>query len=69
MNRLIVNVKVVDNEDWDFIGANTRYMTHGLHPYPARMIPQIARRLLKRYAEPEDVALDPFCDAVNFVKT
>lgn len=29
-------------DDWTFARANTNYMTHGLHPYPARMIPQIA---------------------------
>jgi len=49
------------NEDWDFAGANTHYMTHGLHPYPAMMIPQIARRLIERYSSSGDVVLDPFC--------
>jgi 16S rRNA G966 N2-methylase RsmD len=49
-------------EDWDFASANTQYMTHGLHPYPARMIPQIARRLIIRYTKPgpNTVVLDPF---------
>jgi len=31
---------------WDFPNADTQYLTHGLHPYPARMIPQIARELI-----------------------
>jgi len=50
------------SEDWDFTDANTQCMTHGLHPYPARMIPQIARRLISRYSKPgpETVVLDPF---------
>lgn len=48
-------------EDWDFAGANTRILTHGLHPYPARMIPQIAHRLICRYSEPRDIVYDPFC--------
>ena len=48
-------------EDWRFAGADTQYLTHGLHPYPARMIPQIARRLIERYSERKDVILDPFC--------
>jgi site-specific DNA-methyltransferase (cytosine-N4-specific) len=47
--------------DWDFVGADTQYMTHGLHPYPARMIPQIARRLIEKYSNRDDVVLDPFC--------
>ena len=60
MNELI-RVKFIENEDWDFRGADTNYLTHGLHPYPARMIPQIAARLLERYASPGDWVLDPFC--------
>ena len=27
--------------DWDFRDATTDYLTHGLHPYPAKVIPQI----------------------------
>jgi len=56
-----IKVKLIENEDWDFKKADTKYMTHGLHPYPARMIPQIAKRLLERYAKANDVVLDPFC--------
>jgi len=55
-------------EDWDFKSADTQYMTHGIHPYPARMLPQIAERLIKRYLlaqtqKPpgELLVLDPFC--------
>jgi DNA modification methylase len=47
--------------DWDFAGADTQYMTHGLHPYPARMIPQIAKRLIETYSKNNGVVLDPFC--------
>ena len=60
MNKLI-RVKFVEGEDWDFKGADTNYLTHGLHPYPARMIPQVAGRLLERYASEGDWVLDPFC--------
>ncbi|MHA1143323.1 MAG: TRM11 family SAM-dependent methyltransferase [Candidatus Helarchaeota archaeon] len=47
-------------EDWAFKEADTKYLTHGLHYYPARMIPQIAKRLLFRYSNPGDLVLDPF---------
>lgn len=57
----IINVVYVENENWDFRREDTKYMTHGLHVYPARMIPQIAKRLLRRYAKPGDLVLDPFC--------
>ncbi|MCX6817291.1 MAG: DNA methyltransferase [Candidatus Aenigmarchaeota archaeon] len=48
-------------EDWDFAGADTSYLTHGIHKYPARMIPQIANRLIKVYSKEDDTILDPFC--------
>ncbi len=54
-------IRVVAGEDWSFKGADTKYLTHGLHPYPARMIPQLAGRLLDRYASKGSVVLDPFC--------
>jgi len=57
----LINVTYIENEDWNFRGADTKYLTHGLHVYPARMIPQIARRLLEKYAKPGDLVLDPFC--------
>ncbi len=46
---------------WDFKGSNTQYSTHGLHTYVAAMIPQLARRLIDRYAPPDEPVLDPFC--------
>jgi len=51
--------KIID--DWTFKNANTQYLTHGLHPYPARMIPQLAKKLIMNYSEEEDWVLDPFC--------
>ena len=54
-------VEVMLSEDWTFADADTQYLTHGFHPYPARMIPQIARRLIERYSKPGDLVLDPFC--------
>lgn len=48
-------------EDWNFVKVNTSYLTHGLHEYPARMIPQIAKRLIERYSEVGERILDPFC--------
>lgn len=48
-------------EGWDFAKADTSYLVHGLHDYPARMIPQIAERLITSYAQERDKVLDPFC--------
>ena len=48
-------------EDWDFRGCDTQYSTHGMHTYVAAMIPQLACKLVDRYAPPGDTVLDPFC--------
>ena len=53
--------QMTQKEDWDFAKEDVHYMTHGLHPYPAMMIPQIAKRLIKKYSSQHDVVLDPFC--------
>src|SRR5439155_3859356 len=37
------------------------YLTHNLHPYPAKFVPQIPRLLLERFCRPGSVVLDPFC--------
>lgn len=47
--------------DWDFRGADTKRLTHGLHPYPAMMIPQIAERLIDRYGARAKTLFDPYC--------
>ncbi len=46
---------------WDFRGSNTKYYTHGMHSYPAMMIPQVASRLIKENIKYGKVILDPFC--------
>ncbi|KAF5072916.1 DNA methylase [anaerobic digester metagenome] len=48
-------------QDWDFHGADTNCHLHGLHPYPARFIPQIPRKAIQEWSESGDLILDPFC--------
>ena len=55
-----VNLKYKD-ESWDFREADTKEYTHCFHTYPAMMIPQIARRLLKQYGIEGGWLLDPYC--------
>jgi DNA modification methylase len=47
--------------DWDFTDANTGYLTHAIHPYPAKYIPQIPKALIRELASIGDTVLDPFC--------
>lgn len=48
-------------ESWDYSEADTQQHVHGIHIYPARMIPQIANRLIRNFSKPGDLVLDPFC--------
>lgn len=47
--------------DFDFARHDTQYLTHGFHPYPAKMIPQVARKLIDEYGKNAKLLLDPFC--------
>ncbi len=49
-----------ESEDWTFLEYSTKQHTHGFHLYPARMHPQIAKRLITKYAKPNQVVFDPF---------
>jgi site-specific DNA-methyltransferase (cytosine-N4-specific) len=40
---------------------DTQYLTHNLHPYPAKFIPQIPRRVIEKLSGTRAVVLDPFC--------
>jgi len=53
--------KRVRDPTWDFSGENTKISIHGIHTYPAMMIPQIARRLIEEYGKESKINLDPFC--------
>lgn len=36
-----------DEDFWDFRNENTKELSHGYHSYPAMMIPQVARNLMR----------------------
>jgi DNA modification methylase len=49
------------DDSWDFIGADTKRLTHCFHNYPAMMIPQVAERLIEKYGKNAKVLFDPYC--------
>ena len=52
-----------EDSDWTFADVDTKYMTHGLHTYPARMIPQVTDKLITKFANPKrknNLCFDPF---------
>ena len=46
---------------WDFGSAKTGYLTHGLHPYPAKFIPQIPNALIQELSSVGETIADIFC--------
>lgn len=49
------------DSDWTFNGADTRDLTHCYHDYPARMIPQVAGKLLELFGGHAKYLFDPYC--------
>ena len=47
--------------EWNFAEAKTRYLTHGLHPYPAKFIPQIPNALIQELSSVGETIADIFC--------
>lgn len=47
--------------DWNFADAKTNYLTHGLHPYPAKFIPQIPNALIQELSSVGETVGDIFC--------
>lgn len=52
----------ISDSSWNYKTANTKEYTHCYHSYPAMMVPQIARRLIKDYAPDGDLytLFDPY---------
>ena len=47
-------------DEWTFLDKSTRKYTHALHLYPARMHPEIARKVIAKYTKKSDIVFDPF---------
>lgn len=55
--RIFSNLKKID---WSFTKDDTTFLTHDLHPYPAKYIPQIPGNLIAQLSFRGDLILDPF---------
>lgn len=55
--KTLSNLKKID---WAFTDDDTSFLTHDLHPYPAKYIPQIPGNLIAQLSFRGDLILDPF---------
>jgi len=65
MQKNIISLfnKIKIDNTWSFSNKTrkeTAYITHGYHRYPAKFIPQIVFRLVKKYTKRGDLVVDPF---------
>jgi len=52
-----------EDVSWSFENLSrkeTSYATHGYHRYPAKFIPQLARRCIEEYSDKSEIICDPF---------
>jgi DNA modification methylase len=52
-----------NQDDWSFATlkpSQTLWGPHGYHRYPAKFIPQLARRIIENYSTPDSLVGDPF---------
>lgn len=60
MNPAETLIRSVQTIDWEFSNADTQYLTHNIHRYSGKFIPQIANTALQLLSRPGEVVFDPY---------
>jgi len=50
----------INQVNWNFIDSNSTYLTHSIHSYPGKFIPQIPRNLIEIFSKEGDTVCDIF---------
>lgn len=53
-------IKQIEMVDWEFKDQDTQYLSHNIHRYSGKFIPQIARSVMDIISEKNDTILDPY---------
>lgn len=53
-------IKEIQECDWEFSDADTQYLTHNIHRYSGKFIPQIAGKGIELLTMPGDLVLDSY---------
>ena len=53
-------IKEIQECDWEFSDADTQYLTHNIHRYSGKFIPQIAGKAIELLTMPGDLVLDSY---------
>ena len=49
------------NPSWEYADVDTQHLTHNIHRYSGKFIPQIAARAIALLTRPGDLVVDPYC--------
>ncbi len=60
ITKMTPEIAILEDIDWDFAEASTNGVTHTIHPYPAKFIPQIPRYFIEHLSSKGDTVYDPF---------
>lgn len=55
-----VLISKINAVDWEFSDENTQYLTHNIHRYSGKFIPQIAKEVMLMISQEGDLILDPY---------
>ena len=58
-NNTVINQ--VNSLDWECLGSDTQYLTHSIHRYSGKFIPQIGAQAISILTKPGDLIVDPYC--------
>jgi hypothetical protein len=53
--------RAVLSENWEYAESDTQQLTHNIHRYSGKFIPQIAHRAIDLLTKPGEIVLDPYC--------
>jgi len=56
----MIEIKTLEQIDWDFAEASTNGATNTIHPYPAKFIPQIPKHFIEQLSNKGDTVYEPF---------
>lgn len=64
MNKVVLDNRIIaelaSKTDWGYGDADTKQITHEIHRYSGKYIPQIARRAIELISYPGELILDPY---------
>lgn len=52
--------EIFHSVDWSFADNRTSYLSHDLHPYPAKFVPQLPARVIQLLSSRGELVWDPF---------